>query len=486
MNLLKTGMSALLCLGLTVSCTKDDDPTVPTITNLDFTIEASSLGNIVSVTPSATGATSYSVDFGTDATDDVLPTSGPKVTYTYPSEAATYEITVTASATGADDVTKTKSYNVVINIPQTDVIGRWVLDHSASSLYLGSAAGQYWWSNTLVDVTTRACLYDDVYEFKTDGSFNNIDGGSTWLEPWHGTVEKEGCGTPVAPYDGKATATWFHDEAEGTLKLNGKGAYLGLSKVTDGSEISGPTAAVESIKYSNVTISEDKNTLTVEAHYNTLDGNAAIWKFTLAREGSAGASVPQTDTDGDGVIDAEDACPELAGTTANGCPAVAKPTVGATAPTLDAGSVASIYSDEYTYVANTDYNPGWGQTTQFEEIDLSGDNVLQYSQLNYQGTTFDAIDLASYTHIHFDINSSEVDKLKITLIDTGEDDVDDTFEVGVDKTLTSGEWTSLDIPLSEFTGLVASGKIDQLKYEVGTDGVATGTRSFYVDNIYLY
>lgn len=43
--------------------------------------------------------------------------------------------------------------------------------------------------------------------------------------------------------------------------------------------------------------------------------------YTLTAEISGGAADP--DTDGDGVVDADDACPNLAGTTANGCPAAA-------------------------------------------------------------------------------------------------------------------------------------------------------------------
>ena len=62
-----------------------------------------------------------------------------------------------------------------------------------------------------------------------------------------------------------------------------------------------------------------------------------------------------------------------------------------------------------------------------------------------------------------------------------------TFEIGVSKSLTNGAWTSLDIPLSEFDGFVASGgNLDQIKYEVGTDGTASGNKSFFLDNIYVH
>ena len=484
MNLFKKGISALLCLGLMVSCTKEDDSidsSGSSITNLDFTIEASGLGNIVSVTPSATGATSYSVDFGTDATDDVLATVGPKVSYTYPSVAATYDITVTASADDADNVTKTTSYTVAIEA--SDIVGRWVLLHEAGALAVGpslEAVGS-WWASGLSDVKGRSCLFDDIYEFKADNSFNNILGDETWLEGSWDVVTEEGCGTGLFPFDGSNTnATWSHDPSAGTVVINGAGAFLGISKVHNTGELTSTAGAKESITYSGVTFSEDKNTMTLHIQYAT-EGNT--WQFKFAREGSAGAELQDVDSDGDGVNDADDACPNIAGTD-NGCPVVTDVTTVATTPT--ATGVLSIYSDAYTNVGNADYNPGWGQATKFVELEpVAGNKVLQYSFLDYQGTTFDAIDLASYTHIHFDIHSSEIDKLNITLINTA-DASGNTFEVGVDKALTSGEWTSLDIPLSEFTGLVASGKIDQLKYGVSADGTATGATSFHVDNIYLY
>ena len=77
------------------------------------------------------------------------------------------------------------------------------------------------------------------------------------------------------------------------------------------------------------------------------------------------------------------------------------------------------------------------------------------------------------------------DIFKIVLINTAAEG--GTFEIGVDKTLSNGAWTSIDIPLSEFEGFVASGgNLDQIKYELGTEGTASGNKSFFLDNIYVY
>ena len=485
MNLLKK-MSFLLFASLVmVSCGDDDsvDPAGPVISGLDFTITATGSGNIVEVLPSAVGATSYSVDFGSDATDDVLTTVGPKVSYTYAATSASYDIMVTASAVGADDVMKTTTY--AVEVEQSDLVGQWVLLHEAGALNVAETIeimeeGGTWWKNGFSDLITRECFFNDIYEFKDDMSFHNILGDSTWQEGAWESVAEEGCGDALSPFDGSATATWAHNTADGTITLNGMGAFLGISRVANGIELTDPAGALESLTYSGVTISDDKDYLTL--HINM---GAGFWRFKFARVGSAGAENPTTDSDGDGVLDLYDACPDVAGEGEDGCPVVATPASAPDAPTLAESEVASIYSDSYTDVANANYYPGWGQTTQFEEVDIDGNKILGYSQLNYQGNTFDGIDLTGKTMIHFDVYSSEIDIFKIVLINTAAEG--GTFEIGVDKTLSNGAWTSIDIPLSEFEGFVASGgNLDQIKYEVGTEGTASGNKSFFLDNIYVY
>jgi hypothetical protein len=480
MMLLKK-MSFLLFASLVmVSCSSDDDvdPSGPAITGLDFTITATGSGNIVEVLPSAVGATSYSVDFGSDATDDVLTTVGPKVSYTYAATSASYDITVTASAAGADNVMKTTSYAVEVEV--SDIVGQWVFLHEAGAFAVGETLENLsWYSNPISAVVDRACLFDDVYEFKADMSFNNIMGEATWQEGSWDSIEVEGCGPALAPFDGTATATWAHNAADGTVEISGMGAFLGISKVANGAELTNLASAKESILYSGVTFSEDKLTMTV--HINMGPG---FWQFKFARVGSIGAENPTTDTDGDGVIDINDSCPNVAGEGADGCPVVATPASAPAAPTAAAADVLSIYSDSYTDVTGANYYPDWGQSTQFEEIDIDGNMILGYSQLNYQGTIFDAIDLGGKTTLHVDVYSTEIDNLKISLINTAASG--GTFEVGVSKALSNGEWTSLEIPLSEFEGFLASGgSLDQIKYELGTDATAEGNISFFIDNIYV-
>jgi hypothetical protein len=161
--------------------------------------------------------------------------------------------------------------------------GSWKLAPEAGAFGVGSALNDLsWWSNLSSDVTTRACLFDDDYVFGTDGSFQNVLGTQTWLDPWQGT-DPEACGAPVAPHNGTANATYTYDETAGTITINGTGAYLGLARVVNGTELTSPADAVDSITYL-ATLSEDGNTLDLDIEFVTLDGSIGFWSFKLVRQ----------------------------------------------------------------------------------------------------------------------------------------------------------------------------------------------------------
>ncbi|SFS54590.1 hypothetical protein SAMN04487906_0783 [Zhouia amylolytica] len=156
------------------------------------------------------------------------------------------------------------------------VAGTWQLAPEAGALMVGPSPGSgEWWSSDAQTVIDRACYFDDSYEFGSDGSFKNVQGTETWLETWQG-VASEQCGTPVAPHDGSVTYTYGYDETNGTITLNGTGAYLGLPKVNNDGEL--PNVAVPaSITYDvNMT---DSNTMivTIEA------GTGVFWTYKLVK-----------------------------------------------------------------------------------------------------------------------------------------------------------------------------------------------------------
>ena len=287
MKLLKNGMYLILVLLLstTISCHEDDEMT-NTIGGLDFVIatlnaDGNETGVLASTVP-GDNRTVYTVDFGATADDDtdVFQTSGPMVVYMYPNETATYMITVTASFPGQNDVSISKEHTVtIVEAPPTGdaLTGTWRLAPEAGAIGVGPELDNIsWWSNTSDDLATRACLFDDEYIFNADGSFQNVLGTDTWIEGWQGAASEE-CGTPVAPHDGTATATYVYSGA--TVTINGAGAFLGLAKAVNGSELASPADAPDSVTYI-AALSDDG--LTLELDIEVAGGGH--WSFKLVKD----------------------------------------------------------------------------------------------------------------------------------------------------------------------------------------------------------
>ena len=156
--------------------------------------------------------------------------------------------------------------------------GEWKLASEAGALAVGPNSGDLsWWSNTADDVTSRACLFDDVYRFGSDGAFNNMMGSKTWLETWQDGVDAEGCGTPVAAHDGSSDATYIYDSAASTIAVSGLGAHIGLPKVHNNGELVASADAVSSITYSITAMTTD--TMTLQVQYS----GDAVWQFKLVK-----------------------------------------------------------------------------------------------------------------------------------------------------------------------------------------------------------
>jgi len=149
-----------------------------------------------------------------------------------------------------------------------------------------------------------------------------------------------------------------------------------------------------------------------------------------------------------------------------------RPAVAAPTPTRLATNVISIFSDAYTNVAGSDFNPNWGQATVTTQTLIAGNNTLSYAGLNYQGLNFGSnqnVSTMGFLHVdYYAINSTS---LKVFLISPGP--VETPFTL---STPTTG-WNSVDIPLSAFSP-VALNNLFQMKWE--------GNGDIYVDNIYFW
>ncbi len=166
------------------------------------------------------------------------------------------------------------------------VAGKWKLDGEGAASVGPSPGSAEWWSSTAANgagPAERACWFDDVFDFGSDGSFRNEQGSETWLEVWQGAAA-DGCGAPVAPHDGSARAVFAYDEVAGTLTISGTGAHLGLAKAVNGQELANPGDAPESITYEVMTLDGDSMTVTVET------AAGVWWTFNLARVSNSPAA----------------------------------------------------------------------------------------------------------------------------------------------------------------------------------------------------
>ena len=153
------------------------------------------------------------------------------------------------------------------------------------------------------------------------------------------------------------------------------------------------------------------------------------------------------------------------------------PPDGAPVPTNDPGDVISVFSDSFTDVAGTDYNPNWGQATVMTQTPIGGNNALHYASFNYQGIKLGSSqEESNYRSLHLDYYSTNATTLNVFLISSG------PSEKSYSLTVPTSGWNSVDIPLTEFTGTgVDLADIIQLKFDGGTGG-----SDIYLDNIYFW
>jgi hypothetical protein len=160
--------------------------------------------------------------------------------------------------------------------------------------------------------------------------------------------------------------------------------------------------------------------------------------------------------------------------------AAAVPTVDATAPTIDASHVISIFSDAYTNLAGTNFNPNWGQQTVTTQVSIDGTNTLKLAGLNYQGINLGSSDgtdqnLTTMNHLHLDYWTSDASTpLQVFLISRTA-----PTEKFYSCAITQNTWVSVDVPLTAYTDQgMSMSAIYQFKF--------VGNGTVYLENIYFY
>jgi len=163
------------------------------------------------------------------------------------------------------------------------------------------------------------------------------------------------------------------------------------------------------------------------------------------------------------------------------------PVTAAPTPTLATSQVISLFSNAYTNVPVDTWRTSWSSAT-LTDIQVDGNDTKKYSNLDFVGieTTNPSINATAMTHFHTDVWSGDFTVFKIKLVDFGADGAyaggDDKEHEIVINAPAQQTWVSLDIPLSEFTGLTTRAHISQLIYV----GNPTGNNTVYIDNVYFH
>lgn len=164
-------------------------------------------------------------------------------------------------------------------------------------------------------------------------------------------------------------------------------------------------------------------------------------------------------------------------------------------PTVPAENVISLFSNAYTDVHVDTWATGWLYSTAvLQELQIDGDDVKLYTNLNFNGIEFasQTIDASQMTHFQMDIWTPDPTAppaaFKVLLVDFGANGVfgggDDvshelTFTANTTPALATRRWVQLDIPLSAFTGLTTRKHLAQLV-------ISGDPNTVFVDNVYFY
>lgn len=158
-----------------------------------------------------------------------------------------------------------------------------------------------------------------------------------------------------------------------------------------------------------------------------------------------------------------------------------KPTTAPAAPTVAEKKVISIYSDAYATTNNFTAHESWGDATIYEELDLDGNKVRYYTNLNWLGWQHinGPINALNMEKLHLDIWAEFDGSLTVTPIYGGEGLTTDDSKGKVVE-LKGQQWNSIDFELTEFVGLDWS-SIYQFKFDLPVGGT-----TFAIDNVYFY
>jgi hypothetical protein len=293
----------------------------------------------------------------------------------------------------------------------------------------------------------------------------------------------------AGPIDGRGFTFWVDEVRFERLPdlANPVGVILdGQERVINNAE-TGDTYTLNGLK-ARVNLPTGVNTLV----------NVAPSYFTFSSSASSSATVSERGIVSVGTTGTSTITATLGGRPAEGSFRVSSvgaallPPTAAAAPTREAANVISLYSNAYQNVPVDTWNTRWQFSTAEESfVRVGGDDMIRYRNLNFVGIEFKSppVNASSMQFLHLDLWTPDPtnvpNNFNILLVDFGSNGVfgggdDSQHEVRVTAPkLTSGNWVSLDIPMSDFAGLRSRAHLAQM--------VLSGTLpNVFIDNVYFY
>ncbi len=353
----------------------------------------------------------------------------------------------------------------------------------------------FWAKSSQATVINEAGFGSDMGANRYQVTLRNISLNTNWKQffipvpnPSLLTQERGMFFYAASPQNGHGYTFWIDEvkfENLGTLAHPGYGIFNGLDIVNNEAETGDEYYVQDLFASINLPNGVDQKVNITPAYFQFESSDPDV------------AEVSET-----GVIHVKDSGTAVITASVNGIPAqgsytvessgtIVKPLVPAPVPTINSSDVISLYSNAYTNVPVDTWNTHWlNSTTQNQFIQIQGDDVIRYRQLNFVGIEFTShlIDASGMTNFSLDIwtpNPTAGKTFKVKLVDFGADGVygggdDSDAEVSVSNpTLVSESWITLDIPMTSFAGLSSKVHLAQLVLSGDITDV-------YVDNVYFY
>lgn len=191
----------------------------------------------------------------------------------------------------------------------------------------------------------------------------------------------------------------------------------------------------------------------------------------------------------------------IAGDAIEGPTGPALPTEAApTPPPSNAAGVRSIFSDAYTDIPNVNWNPDFGPNLAVSDIVANDDNLKTFDGPGFVGVDWSAnkFDAADMTNFHIDfwtndpelINPGKVFNFKLVNFGDGDEEqnaLQYDINAGSTPVIATGQWVSVDAPLSAFLGVPQAGFPANARDGLAQFVITTNLEGdIYVDNVYLY